>query len=80
MTKDCMTCGGTGRQILNVSHFTADGVRPVCCGICGGTGKSDYHHDSAFVREQKERREAASKPPRSKQPQVDVAEFVRTLT
>lgn len=55
--KDCMTCGGTGWQILNRSHYTADGYRREKCGICGGSGKSDYHHHATdFVRMQRERR------------------------
>ena len=57
--KDCMTCGGTGWQWLNNSWFKQDGQRRARCGVCSGTGKSDWHnYDASFVRQQRECRAA----------------------
>ncbi len=42
--RDCETCGGTGWQWLLRSWFPADGMRRSRCGICSGTGKSNYRH------------------------------------
>lgn len=55
--RDCEPCGGTGWQWLNRSWLTADGYHRERCGICGGSGKSDYRYaDARFIREQARRR------------------------
>lgn len=55
--KTCETCGGTGKIYCRNSWFPADGYRRERCGICRGTGKSDFReNDRAYVRWQKERR------------------------
>lgn len=38
----CVTCDGTGRQVLLRSAFKSDGYRSCRCGICAGTGVSSY--------------------------------------
>lgn len=59
-TITCDTCGGTGWQILNRSAFASDGYRRTRCGICAGSGESDFHHhDRPFVNEQARRRSTA---------------------
>lgn len=55
----CATCGGTGWQILDRSWFPADGFYRAKCGICEGTGRSNYRDDPKFVKEQARRRETA---------------------
>ena len=55
--KSCMTCGGTGWQWLDNSWMSDDGQRREQCGICGGSGVSDYHNsDALFVRRQAKHR------------------------
>jgi DnaJ-class molecular chaperone len=78
-TRDCRRCGGTGRVILDRSWCKADGRVPARCHICGGSGFSDYSGDATADAEQARRREEHSKPPKSSQPQTDVAAFVSTL-
>lgn len=55
---DCRTCGGTGWQWLLRTWFRGDGYRKSRCGVCGGTGKSNYRDDPAFIRGQAEIRRA----------------------
>lgn len=55
--RSCMTCGGTGWQWLDNSWLKQDGQRREQCGICGGSGKSNFHnYDYAFVKLQTARR------------------------
>lgn len=64
-SQKCMTCGGTGWQWLNRSWYTVDGKYKIRCGVCSGTGESDYHNtDAAFVRAQKAARCTAASPQR----------------
>lgn len=59
--KKCVQCGGTGWLWLSKGWITADGLRRERCGLCGGTGKSDYRSPDRgfndFVRLQAQRRE-----------------------
>lgn len=52
----CRTCGGTGKIFTANSWFPADGYRRTQCGICAGSGFSNYHDDPEYVRWQAERR------------------------
>lgn len=47
--KQCGACGGTGRIICLNSMFMADGLRKERCGICDGTGYSDYRNDAEYM-------------------------------
>jgi len=60
-TKQCKTCGGTGLVYEAKTWFTADGYRRSRCGICKGSGESEYQPNSDYARWQKERREDAGK-------------------
>lgn len=57
--KTCMTCGGTGWQLIDRSWFRSDGMSRIRCGICAGSGKSNYRDDPKFVQGQKRRRALA---------------------
>ncbi len=53
----CETCGGTGKIYCLNGWLVSDGYRREQCGICGGTGVSDFRDsDRKYVRWQKERR------------------------
>lgn len=57
--KPCALCGGSGWLHLLNSWFRSDGFRRERCGICAGTGKSDYRPDAEWIRKQAEFRAAA---------------------
>jgi hypothetical protein len=51
--RQCATCAGTGRIYSHNSWFVSDRFYGQRCGICGGSGKSDYRNDPDYVRFQK---------------------------
>jgi hypothetical protein len=55
--RDCQICQGTGRTVAARSWFTSDGFRFVKCGICDGSGKSDYRPSPGYVASQNRLRE-----------------------
>lgn len=56
-TRDCAMCQGSGKLVLMRSWFTSDGFRFGKCGVCSGTGKSNYRPAPEFVASQKRIRE-----------------------
>lgn len=58
-TRDCEVCGGTGKLTLMRSWFHSDGYRRERCGICHGTGKSNYRNPP-YAKEQAEMRARAT--------------------
>lgn len=55
----CVLCDGTGKLVLRRSWFPADGYGTERCGICRGSGHSDYNPGNDWVREQEQLRAAA---------------------
>lgn len=51
--RDCVQCEGTGRVVLLRSWFTSDGFRFGTCGICSGTGKSNFRPSACWLSSQK---------------------------
>lgn len=45
----CRNCGGTGWLMLLNSMWKADGLRREHCGICGGSGQSDFRPSADFA-------------------------------
>lgn len=53
----CKLCEGTGKLVLARSWFTSDGFRFGKCGVCSGTGISDYSPTGGYIASQKRMRE-----------------------
>ena len=51
--KDCLQCEGTGKVVLARSWFVSDGFRFGKCGICSGTGKSNYNPGQEWLAGQR---------------------------
>lgn len=50
---NCANCDGEKTIVLLNSIFLSDGFRRERCGICAGTGISNYQPDPSVLREQK---------------------------
>lgn len=58
-TADCRLCEGAGYLYLMNSWFSSDGYRRSRCGICGGSGKSNYKPGAEYISSTKRLRRAA---------------------
>lgn len=50
----CRTCDGTGTVFLMNSWFIRDGLCRSRCGICSGTGLSDYQPAPGIIKRNRE--------------------------
>ena len=51
--RDCKLCEGTGFLYLMNSWFHHGGYRRSRCGLCAGTGKSNYNPSADYVAQMK---------------------------
>lgn len=50
--RNCRQCDGTGKVFAARSWFTADGYSLIRCGVCVGTGKSNFQPDPSYAAKQ----------------------------